>query len=195
MNKTSQLAFCFILLILSACSRNSPEQVANDYWQALFISDEASISTLVFDQEASSLHKILDPGDESKVVFGDIKIEGDIAKVDTLLTWKDSEKESTFGTKTILRKTDDGWKIDTEQTQKVFFDSVYASTLSGLEAALADSANAFLELGDSITNSMAEELSNASQALQQQSEEANQEIQAFLQKLDENLKKELEKHQ
>lgn len=194
MNKIRHFACCLIIFLLSACSQNSPEDVAGDYWQAVFTADENNISELVLDIEASGLHKILNPGEESKIVFGDAEIDGDTAKFDTLLTWKDTEKESTFGTKTILINTDDGWKVDTEKTQKVFFDSVYASTLSGLEAVLADSANAFFELGDSITDSMAEELSVATQQLQQQSEEANEEIQAFLKNLDENLQQELEKH-
>lgn len=194
MNRTRNLAFFLIVFLLSACSRNSPESIANTYWQAMFVADEEAFTEIILDKKASGLHKILDPGNESKIVFGETDIDGDTAKIDTTLTWKNSEEESTFGTKTILVKTDEGWKVDTEQTQKVFFDSVYASTLTGLEAALADTASAFLELGDSLTDSMAKELSNATRQLQQQSENANQEIQDFLKNLDENLQQELEKH-
>jgi len=194
MNITRHFAFFLTLFLLSACSQNTPEGVANEYWQAMFADEEETITKIMLDKEASGLHKTLDPGSESKIVFGDTYIDGDTAKIDTMLTWKNSKEESTFATKTILIRTNEGWKIDTEQTQKVFFNSVYASTLTGLEAALVNSANAFLELGDSLTDSMADELSNATRKLQQQSEAANQEIQEFLKNLDVNLQQELEKY-
>src|SRR5690606_32379429 len=95
---------------------------------------------------------------------------------------------------TVLVRENDQWKVDPAATRNAFFESVYRSALTGLEAILEDSARAFREFGSELSQEMARELSEATRELQEQSEKANEEIQSFLEGLDAALREELERN-
>lgn len=195
--------------LLSACARNSPESVAERYWQAVLAEDQQTIEAVIVDSSKPSLSKVIQPGPGSKVTVeraereafagpdqASAKKQDGIAEVPTTIYWVDEDgNTSTFRTETVLVSNQGEWKVDPERTRERFFDSVYRSALTGLEAALEDGARAFREFGSTVSESMARELSAASEELQEQSEQASEEIKRFLESLDEELQKELEKHQ
>ncbi|MCW8195088.1 OmpH family outer membrane protein [Proteobacteria bacterium 005FR1] len=196
-------------IVLSACARNSPESVAERYWQAVLADDQQTIQSVISDRGDPNLSKVIQPGPGSKVTVEraereapagpdqtDATSPGGIAEVPTTIYWVDEDgKTSTFQTETVLVFEGDTWKVDPDRTRERFFDSVYRSALTGLEAALEEGAKAFRELGNTVSETMARELSAASEELQKQSKEANEELQRFLESLDEELQKELEKRQ
>lgn len=201
------LSLALIAILLGACARNSPESVAERYWEAVLANDEQQIQRLISGASEPSLSKVIQPGPGSTVSVGrperktfagpdqaDADGSGGTAEVPTTVHWVDDAGDtSTFQTKTVLVYEEGDWKVDPERTRERFFDSVYRSALTGLEAALEESARAFRELGNTVSETMARELSAASEELQEQSKKANEEIQLFLKGLDEDLRKELER--
>lgn len=192
------------LLALSACSQNNPAAVSERYWQAVIADDQATVEQLVVETSSPGLSSVIQPGPDSSVEIGRTQRESfdgpegeeGAAEVPTTIHWVDENGDrSTFETATVLVFEDGSWKVDPAQTRERFFDSVYRSALTGLEAALEESAQAFRELGSEMSETMARELSTASRELQEQSQKANEEIQNFLENLDEELRKELERHQ
>ncbi|MEX1033139.1 MAG: hypothetical protein WDZ30_07240 [Cellvibrionaceae bacterium] len=189
-----QISILFMgFLIVSACARNTPEEVSKRYWEALIANDQEAVEQLVVDSSSKGLSNVIEPGPDSRVTFGETVRVEETARVETIIHWADEVETSTFNTQTVLVYEDNTWKVDPVRTREAFFESVYRSALTGLEAALAESAEAFRELGSELSSSMARELSEASRELQEQSEKANEEIQEFLKSLDEELQKELEK--
>jgi hypothetical protein len=180
-------------VLLSACSP-SPEQVAQEYWQAVLVDDQATIQRLVKEQSTRELSHIIQPGPASTVSFEKTEVAEQQARVQTHLQWGEVDKEAHFNFDTVLARTDDGWKIEPVATRDEFFDSVYNSTLSGLEAALNQSLESFKAVSGEVAREMTMELSKASAELQRQTEQANEEIQEFLNELDRELSQELEKH-
>jgi gas vesicle protein len=208
MTKLRLLGLALFAMLLGACARNSPDSVAERYWEAVLADDQQQVQTLISEGSEPGLSKVIEPGPGSSVSIGRPEREAfagpdqaeadkssGIAEVPTTIHWVDDKGEtSTFQTETVLVFEDGSWKVDPDRTRERFFDSVYRSALTGLEAALEESARAFRELGSTVSESMARELSAASEELQEQSKKANEEIQRFLESLDEDLRKELERH-
>lgn len=204
MFKSRLLIFMPLLLLLTACAQNSPEDVARRYWQAVIAGDEQAIRETIVQSASPGLSTVIQPGPDSRVTFGHTERESfagpnepeAAAEVPTTIHWVDENGEtSTFETETVLVFENGEWKVDPAQTRAAFFESVYRSALTGLEAALEESAEAFRELGNDMSESMAREMAEASQQLREQSEKANEELQKFLESLDEDLQRELEKRQ
>jgi len=203
MSRTALAAFLLFGLLLSACARNDPEAVAQQYWDAIITGDEEVARRLIAEGSEPSLSAVIEPGSGSRVEIGRVERSsyagpteggGDTAEVPTTIHWVDGDESNTFQTETILVFEDGAWKVDPAATRAAFFESVYRSALTGLEAALEESADAFRELGSSLSENMARELSAASRELQQQAEQANEEIKKFVEELDEELQKEIERH-
>lgn len=206
MFKSRLLTILSFLLLLSGCAKNAPDDVARRYWEAVIAGDEQAIRQTIVKSASPSLSTVIRPGPKSTVSVGHPeresfagpkeKEEGGAAEVPTTIHWVDENgKTSTFETETVLVYEEGYWKVDPARTRAAFFDSVYRSALTGLEAALEESAQAFEELGNDISESMARELVEASRELQEQSKKANEELQQFLKNLDEDLRQELEKQQ
>lgn len=188
-----RVSLLLLLALLSACARNTPESVADRYWQAVIANDEEAIRQSIASSSSPSLSTVIHPSPESRVTFGPTERQEETAQVATTIHWVDGEETATFDTETMLVLEEGEWKVEPALTRQAFFDSVYSSAITGLEAALEESAEAFRELGSELSETMARELSAASRELQEQTEKANQEIRQFLEELDEELRKELEK--
>lgn len=187
------LALSFTLL-LGGCARNSPEHVAEQYWQAVLAGDAEAAQAWAHPDSSGGLSRMVQPGAGSEISFGETVVDDERAVVETRLEWHDEEEDNTasFTFDTTLGKADGEWKVDTDATRQAFFDSVYRSSLTALEAALQQSVDAFRELSDDVAREMKEELRDASRELRRQSEQANQEIQKFLEELDQDLSEELQ---
>lgn len=185
--------FCLLLLSLVGCERNSPEDISARYWAAVLADDQEAASQYVTDASSPSLSTVIRPDLGSSVSFGETHRSEQRAEVETTINWVDADETSVFETATILVKENNQWKVDPAETRNAFFESVYRSALTGLEAILEDSARAFRDFGNELSQEMARELSQATRELQEQSQKANEEIQQFLESLDEELRKELER--
>lgn len=183
------------LLGLAGCERHSPEDVAALYWNVVLAGDSQAAAEYVTDSTSPGLSAFIEPGPGSSVSFGETRGGEQRAEVETTIHWVDGPETTVFETSTVLVRENGQWKVDPAETRTAFFESVYRSTLTGLEAILEDSARAFQEFGGELSLEMARELSQATQELQEQSRKANEEIQLFLETLDEELRKELERRQ
>lgn len=183
---------CTLLLIvicLSACGSPKPESVANTYWQSVIKSDAEQIAEVTSSSSRGELSRSIAPHEDSSVTFGETQIEDDLAQVETFLTWiGEDQEQADFELFTLLVKENDHWKIDTAKTRQQFFTAVYRSSLDGLGAALAESLASFQILGEQAAGTMAEELGSAIEEMQIQSSQANDDVQQFLQALDEDLR-------
>lgn len=188
------LASCLLLLGLIGCERHSPEDVSARYWAAVLNGDSKTAAQYVTESTSPGLSTFIEPGPGSSVTFGETERSEQRARVETTIYWVDEDESSVFETATVLVRENNLWKVDPAATRAEFFDSVYRSALTGLEAILEDSARAFREFGSELSQEMARQLSQATRELQEQSEKANEEIQLFLETLDEELRKELERH-
>lgn len=199
MSSLRLLGLLSLLLLLSACERNTPEAVSERYWNAVIAGDQETIEQTIAESSSPGLSKAVQPNPESTVTFGETirgggnMREDENATVETQLHWVEDGETTVLELDTVLVYEDGAWKVDPEKTRQEFFDGVYRSALTGLEAALEESARSFREMGNSMSESMARELSTLSRELQQRSEEANEEIQKFLEGLDQDLQKELER--
>lgn len=182
-----------LLLSLVGCERHGPRDVSERYWTAVLADDQATAAQYVTDATSPSLSTVIHPQPGSRVSFGDTQRSEQRAEVETTIHWVDGQETTVFETITVLVRENDQWKVDPAATRNAFFESVYRSALTGLEAILEDSARAFREFGSELSQEMARELSEATRELQEQSEKANEEIQSFLESLDAALREELER--
>ncbi|MGH1470715.1 MAG: hypothetical protein ACRBCS_05950 [Cellvibrionaceae bacterium] len=182
------------LFLLSGCIARSPEDTAKQYWEAVMAGDETKAKSLTLAPTKEGLETFIQPADGSQVEFGDTTLTDDTAAIATSLTWADDEYDTTFQIDTILKKSDNEWKVDAEATRKVFISAVYNSTLNGLQQAFEETATEFRRLGEELLGTVATELTEASRELQEGAEEAKVEIEKFLKQIDQNLVEELKKH-
>lgn len=201
--KTSTYRFTSVLSVLvialtafglSGCFSAKPEQVAENYWQAIMAGDEAGAKSLSIDTNEEGLETFIQPADGSRVEFGEATITDDTATIATRLTWTDDQYETTFPIQTVLKKVDGDWKVDTAETRKIFIAAVYDSTLNGLQKAFEETASEFRRLGEELLGTVATELTEAAKELEEDAEEAKSEIEKFLKQIDQNLVEELKKH-
>lgn len=187
------LFFSLLAVTLAGCERHTPKQVSARYWAAVLEGDSQAAAEYVTDSTTPGLSTFIEPGPGSSVSFGDTERSEQRARVETFIHWVDEDESTVFETTTVLVRENNLWKVDPAATRAEFFESVYRSALTGLEAILDDSLRAFREFGSELSQEMARELSEATRELQEQSKKANEEIQMFLESLDEELRKELER--
>lgn len=188
------ISFFMLSMSLIGCERHSPKDVSAQYWAAVLAGDSATAAHYVTESTSPGLSTFIQPGPGSSVSFGETVRNEQQAEVETTIYWVDGDETTVFETSTILVRQDGSWKVDPAQTRSAFFESVYRSALTGLEAILEDSARAFREFGSELSDQMARELSEATRELQEQSRKANEELQLFLETLDAELRQELERH-
>jgi len=188
------LLVSMLLLSLSGCFGTSPEDVARQYWDAVLAGDEQQAKALSVDPEEAGLETFIQPGSGSSVTFGETIIDGENAEVPTVLTWVDENNTVSYQLSTALVKQDKDWQVDAYATRRSLINSVYNSTLTDLQKAFEDSAAEFRRLGEELVEEVSADISEASRELEQNAREAGEELDGFLQKLDQKLVEELKKH-
>jgi len=156
--------------------------------------DEQQAKALSVDPEEAGLETFIQPGSGSSVTFGETIIDGENAEVPTVLTWVDENNTVSYQLSTALVKQDKDWQVDAYATRRSLINSVYNSTLTDLQKAFEDSAAEFRRLGEELVEEVSADISEASRELEQNAREAGEELDGFLQKLDQKLVEELKKH-
>lgn len=195
------------MVLVSCAGVSSPDLVADQFWLAVQAQDERGVRS--HSTEASQ--KAVDVSNgrwrNIKVVFGEIRIKGADAKVETIVTFPDPTAESSTTFNTILRKEQDRWKVDYSETmaaaadlnpwsgitkQLEEFGSEFSKkiddALSELQKELPELQNEVEKLGDSF-------LKDLEQSLEQQLPEIQKRIDTLEEALDKALEEALKKRQ
>ena len=132
-----------LLLLLAGCAvkHHDPKGVTYDFWMAQKRHNlqQASRLALNSDPDDVAIHAKIKI---DRIEYGKPEMEGEEARVPTTLYLKDftpgSDQEAKVTFDTMLRKTKEGWKVDTFETKKALYlaaGKAYAQNLSTAFAA------------------------------------------------------------
>lgn len=192
-NNMKNVLILLVSVLLSACG-SGPESIARQYWQGLIEQDRSAVTEASSSRSNQELWRILTPEPTSQVNFGETKIEDNTATVETRLTWqeKDRDEPVQLNLFTVLEKENKQWRVNTARTRQQFFTAVYRTSLQGLSSALAESLASFQILGEEMAGELTRELDRTIDELQEHSNQASDEINLFLESLDEDLHEAIE---
>lgn len=162
----------FILLLLSACQANTPEQVSVNFWQAI-IDNQLDTARNLSSQNSQALLNT-QPHPEFKnamIETGQIIIDKTDASVETTLFFA-ADKEQKISFKTYLVKEQEEWKVNYPLTRKQFVNNPFNRFFKGLEK-LGESINQELEKQIPLFEKQIESLGDQ---LEQQFEKFNHEL-------------------
>lgn len=192
------ISLTLIASLLGACSpnssNNSPENTAELYWRAILAGDSEAANNLVLAPIELELSQLIQPGANSEVSLGEISIENDTAAIATHLNWVDKEEDVAFDFQTSLALSNDQWKVDADSTQQSFFLRVYELSQSRSSQNTSQQSNDSEPSNTQELNEMLAELEQTTLELQRQQEQPTDEVEAFLELLDEDLQEEIKKH-
>jgi hypothetical protein len=136
-----------ILFVGCAAKQKDPTGVTYDFWMAQKEHDlkKASALSLKNDPDDVKIHSKIDI---DRIAYGEPKIHGEEADVPTTLYLKDftpgSDAEAKVPFDTKLRKTENGWKVDTFETKKALYLAAGKAYAQNLPTAFAQSIKNFL---------------------------------------------------
>jgi len=133
-------------ITLTACaSTQTPQQVAEGYWDATVTQDSDQLRQYVRESDSEALDPQTTKWQNADVTFGKVTINDNVAKVDTTVIISKNDKPVSIQFATELKKESAGWKIDYQQTA----DNIQAEQNNALKKApteeLADSLRALSE--------------------------------------------------
>jgi len=184
-----------LMLVLSVgCTTvETPEDVARKFWEAVARQDKASARRYVTEAGRAGIDLSRGRWRDAVVTFGEIRIEGDDAGIETRIVLPEQKGAPPIQLQTVLRRENGQWKVDYEKTMESlaarnpFTDLVkelkrFSEQMSGnLDRALSDLEKNLPEiekelkgLGDSV-----------GKALQEAIPELQKEIEAFTKSLEE----------
>lgn len=193
-NKIFILAFTSLVLLWGCTaekSQSGPEGISELYWQAILSGDSESANKLVIEDIDLELSQMIQPGSNSQVTFVQADVDDGIATVATHLAWVDGDKEVLFAFDTKLEQIDSEWKIDADTTQQNFFKSVYDYSLTDDGIQLLPQPTNDDTLSPQELNAMLDELERTSKELQSQQEVPPDEVEAFLELMDDDLREKI----
>lgn len=162
---------------LTACaSTQTPQQVAEGYWQANVTQNSDQLRQYVRESDAEAINPQTDTWQNADVVFGEVIINNNTARVDTTVKLSKNDKPLSIKFATELKKETSGWKVDYQKTA----DNIKAEQNKDPAAELADSLRALSE-------KLAREFSDAAKELKKHVPE----IKENLNSLGNNAEKEL----
>jgi hypothetical protein len=194
MVKTLQyfLQTIMVLGVVFACApANTPDATARAFWEAMAAGDD----TAVRDHATGAGSRAMDSSQGRwrgvAATFGEIRINGDVATVDTRLTFPDRTGQAPIRLRTVLRRENGRWRVDYTKTMESLpaqhalsdlikelrrFSEQFSGELdrgsSELEKDLPEIEKALKNLGDSV-----------GEALERTIPQLQKGIEAFLQSL------------
>ena len=162
---------------LTACaSTQTPQQVAEGYWQANVTQNSDQLRQYVRESDAEAINPQTDTWQNADVVFGEVIINNNTARVDTTVKLSKNDKPLSIKFATELKKEPSGWKVDYQKTA----ENIQAEQHKEPAVELADSLRALSE-------NLAREFSDAAKELKKHVPE----IKENLNSLGNNVEKEL----
>ncbi len=162
-NRFHAALLALVIALLSACAgRQTPEDVSSRFWNAVVNNDQKAIGKYVAKQS------LPDPGLLSNkdkmlksVEVQDATIEGDHARVPTVLIGERNGKQTRLPVTTFLVREDGQWKVDGQR-------SVNALVAASVNLMMNDISGNVAELGQALSNSISSGLEEFIGALNRQ---------------------------
>ncbi len=122
--------------------------VAKGFWDAINADDIYTARSYATKKSGDSLElKKRDTSSSGKVTFGDVKNEGDMTIIETIIQASEGETKLEFPIKTVLVKEDGQWKVDFDQTLMSMFGGVVGEMIEGFK-------KGFEEIGKSMADDL-----------------------------------------
>ncbi len=152
------------LLIVGGCAqKQTPEEVAHGFWQAVVNNDLETASKLTTENSGKDLHLLDNQEKKLKAVeVGTATITGDVSTVPTTLIGDRDGDETRIELTTYLLKEEDAWKVEGDKTVNALMTSSLESMLQNLTGDLTEIGGA---LNKTITTGLREFLGSLQQSV------------------------------
>lgn len=162
-----------LLLFISGCQSNTPEQVSANFWQAIIDNQLATAQQLSTGNSQAQLQTQPHPEFQNATVeTGQIIINKTDASVETILLLK-TAKEQKLSFKTYLIKEQENWKVDYPLTQQQLVKNPFNQFFKSLE-----------KLGDSFNQQLEKQIPLIEKEVQSLGDKLEQQIEKFSNELD-----------
>ena len=184
------LGILITLFSLSACfEQNTPQEVSEDFWQAVIsddINDIIKYSTL---NEAQAYDDFSQNFNKMQASWGKIIIEGNQASIDTILSNPNDTKAVKKEFRTYLVLQNEEWKVNYAQTRENMRGDVFSNLFDQLNQLGDNNSQQFNNSTDSFNAEMErmhKELNELSDSINQQATESiNKYAEILRKKMDE----------
>lgn len=132
---------------LSGCGASqSPEGVANDFWDAMMKGDKAAAQKYATKESGAAIAvQGKQEGEERKVILGEPQKNEDHVSIPTTLVTITGGNEQKIPTNTILVKEDGAWKVDWNRTAAAMLGGAMGEMMKGMQDAMKEMGKAFEE--------------------------------------------------
>lgn len=149
------LAILLIALIHGCDNPETPQEVAQNFWNAIKVQDidTARKYSTVATRDSIELSEEL--FHDAIVTFGKIIIDGSKTTIETTLQTSKNSSEAIVPLLTILKKEEGVWRVDYEETKNTIKDDI----------SLSEMVNDLRKLGEELSNNVNETLSKLKQKI------------------------------
>jgi phenylpropionate dioxygenase-like ring-hydroxylating dioxygenase large terminal subunit len=171
-----------LVFLLSGCqSGPPPEKVTQAFWQAM-AQGNPEIARTYTTQVSQYLVTQQPELEQASLQTGTIQVEGDNAKVATVLTLKKTANR-VVAFDTVLVEEDDQWKVDYLQTMNNFLHLPFGEIFKSLQG-----------IGEAINKNLQKELPRFEQQLKSFSDELLRQMEEFRHQLEKSVPPEQQRH-
>ncbi len=168
------LAGVSVAAVLAACGGpKTPDEVALAFWQAMQAGDTAKAAALTTDPK-QQIKPLNEESRKSELKIGEVTLKQDAAAVATTIVKKNADgSDKPIEFQTYLVKTEQGWRVDWQQT----WNHLTRGGSNSLAETLEELARSFTQGLDQTMGKLSEMLPKITQQLQSLGETSVQELQ------------------
>ena len=181
------IACIAVVMLLTACFSQQPDDVAKQYWHGVLSGDIDTLREVAATNSQSNVNRIAKPDTGSTVSFGETTISGDAATVVTTVHWVDGDSMLDITLNTALVEEDGSWKVDIAKTRRSLYAGLFNNAFSSLSDSIEEGATALQRMGEDIADDINREILKAGKELQKQTEQASKELEEMLEELEQEL--------
>lgn len=187
------LTVASMVILLCACTAKEPDDIAKQYWRAMMTGDLEALEAVVTENSLAFIETVRTPEEGSEFSLGEIqRIDDGRIEIDTTVTMVQEGNRTVNHISTVLMKENNAWKVNLPQTRRGLYASLLDNAFSDMGSSLQDGAAALKELSaqfaSEVNAEINDDLLDATKALKQQTQQANDTIQRAL----DDIQKELE---
>lgn len=161
------------LLVGAGCGGSGsprPEAVTAEFWEAIRVRDIEAAAELASDSSRFQLERMRDSRPIDEVLLGDALIGEQTAVVRTSLATSVNEGRVHTTFDTHLLRSDSGWIVDAEATERALSTALFATSMQQLGQAVGDGVDEFRQALEEGTAEVSQAIREMLEAFEQNRE-------------------------
>lgn len=186
------VSIVLVFILFSACSNKTPEDIAEQYWLAIFDGDYEALQSIVTEDSVAMINTIRIPEPGSQFSLDRVeKIDEGQVDIETTVTLVQGDSITVNNINTVLIKENGQWKVGLRQTRRALYASLLQNSFAEMGDSLQQGAIAVEELGIQLANNLKNELDQglieASKEIQEQAQQASEALQEAIEEIEDEL--------